>query len=284
MKILIIGEHSSLASSFLDVIKEYNFDVITTQKRVKNASFLDLSQLPLELDKFKRHHFDIAIIFSALTNTASCENDKKLAMRINCDAPLTLIKNLNVEKWIVLSTNLVFSGQKAHAARFDHTQPFNVYGLTKQRLEQAARLECQNVAIVRMTKVMSAKLELWQQVVDKLSRGETVSLFQDMMFAPVSELQVSLFLKSLCLNFLPGIYQLSGKQDVSYFDFGQVLAQALELDPTLVLRARSTTKSPQYTSLLADIQEYNLDFMPPDVNSVVHALATELANCNKHFL
>ena len=274
-RILIIGATSSLAAEF---IRQHKTDELILTDRLGNAGEkLDLADLSSMSQNLVSQRFDYAIVFAGMTNIAECEQNPELAHQINCVSLAELQSKLDVENWILLSTNLVFSGKRPLERHDAPYAPFNQYGKSKAEMERIFRERCSadKLAIVRMTKVVNDSFTLLQNWLESLRDCKQISAFRDMSFSPVSSSQVVDFLGNLVASFTSGIYHLSGDKDISYYEAICTLALINELDPELVSGVAKTVDSPNYTSLLTDKREEALGFNAPSIRQILNAISSE---------
>lgn len=127
-KILILGGNSTIGAELYKTLSSQGFDVDVTTRRVSDISgnvlFLDLADNKSFGSVFK-HHYDIAIICSAVTSVAACQKEPKSTKYINVDATIEIINHLSERGThiIFISTSLVFDGSTAFARPFDKKIP-----------------------------------------------------------------------------------------------------------------------------------------------------------------
>ncbi|MEO8165587.1 MAG: sugar nucleotide-binding protein, partial [Betaproteobacteria bacterium] len=95
-----------------------------------------------------------------------------------------------------------------------------------------------NVAIVRLTKVLSARTDIVRKFTDNMRRGETVQAFSDLFISPVSLKYVVDSLLVVERSRVGGIFHLSGSEEFSYAEFARRLAKKLGVPADLI---RETT-------------------------------------------
>jgi dTDP-4-dehydrorhamnose reductase len=257
-KVLVVGGESSIALEYQSLL--CNVDAYVTTKKGTRGFDLDLSA-PENIDpKLLQIEFDVAIVFAAMTNIAECENKPDLAKAINCDAIVSLHKALNVKHWILLSTNAVFSGEQEAAAIDTPHSPFNFYGKSKADMENYFLQYMCTSSIVRLTKVVTPRFTFFEELLKKVRAGNNVEVFKNMVLSPVSISQVADFLIALTVNPIGGIYQLSGKQDTTYYEVAKYLIENERGDQNLLIPSICTNSVPRFTSLAVGKREWNYGF------------------------
>lgn len=268
VKHLIIGADSHLAQALMSTLDASVFLATSRRARGKAQSgqahnesvCLDLAH-PTMCDPWRQHCFETVIVFAGMSNIVQCEESPELAQQINCDGILQLVEQLNTRHWIVLSTNQVFSGEHPFEARDADYAPFSVYGKTKANMEKRLLAKIPNkTAIIRLTKVLYSRFPLIEKFIQQAERGESVQAFNDMTLCPVSVLQVTTFLTRLMAHFQPGIYQLSGENDISYFELMSKVFFQANLPLSLLDATPKVVRAPKYTSLQVDKKEATFGF------------------------
>jgi dTDP-4-dehydrorhamnose reductase len=180
-----------------------------------------------------------ACIFAATARLADCAADPAGSATINVLQTLTLAERLTARHIYVLflSTNQVFDGSVPHVRADAPTCPLSEYGRQKARAEAVLRermLRGAPIGILRLAKVVSANMPLLHGWVRALSAGEPIRAFHDMPMAPAPGPLVGAAIAALLESQAPGVFQLTGPQDVSYADVAHRLARRLGADPALV--------------------------------------------------
>ena len=145
-----------------------------------------------------------------------------ISLRTNVEGNLELaakLRNSGVNV-VFLSTSLVFSGADTSAAA--NVSPCCAYAEQKATVEKA--LEAGRDAIVRVTKVgetLMPRLSGWAAT---LRAGGRIAAAKHLRVAPVMLDEVVAGLMCLARRFEPGTYQMSAREDQSYFELGQSLA------------------------------------------------------------
>jgi dTDP-4-dehydrorhamnose reductase len=121
---------------------------------------------------------------------------------------------------IFLSTSLVFSGADTHA--YAPLSPCCVYGGQKAAVE--AGLDARRDVVVRITKLGETLRPRLSQWAATLRSGGQVAAAGHLRVAPVMLEEVVEGLVGLARDFQPGIYQMSAREDHSYRDLAEALA------------------------------------------------------------
>jgi dTDP-4-dehydrorhamnose reductase len=145
---------------------------------------------------------------------------------------------------IYVSTNAVFDGTKAPYAESSPVAPVNKYGRLKVECERLVAETQPSFAILRPIlmygwnhSVTRPNPATW--IYDKLLRGETVELVDDVTENPLFNLQCGRALWAAVKTRLTGIVHLAGKTAVNRYEFGLALAKVFDLDASLIKRVTS---------------------------------------------
>lgn len=97
----------------------------------------------------------------------------------------------------------------------------------------------ENIAIVRLSKVLSTRTSIVEDFLGKLRGGEICPAFDDLRISPVSLPYVSNALKDIACRKLPGIFHVSGASELSYAEFARDMTTFMGVDANLVKPASS---------------------------------------------
>ena len=274
-RVLVIGADSTLAQDFLERNTCEATHITTTSRRTQSHAvstethhnntnrhvYFDLTQ-PEIPNALRAKEFDVAIVFAGMTNIAACEQHQALASEINHYSVVRLMQSLQVRHWILLSTNLVFSGTTPNIQCTAPYAPFNHYGLTKANMEQAALSLNKSLVIVRLTKVLMPRFTFLQNVITKLAAGQSCEVFNDMTMAPIWINEVSDVLYGLvhARRNSQGIIQLSANEDITYYHAANYCAERLQLPTGLLAGVPKSVSSPGFNSLANDNPDFELDY------------------------
>lgn len=235
---LVVGADSVLGTALARQLTLEGIRFVGTSRRKAQADLrlLDLGAPECTWDL--PHRVDVAYILAGVTNMAACEADPTGTAQINVDATLALSRALHRRgaHVIVVSTNLVLSGERPHGAISDLLAPQNVYA------QQKAAVECAlcsssfggTSSVLRITKIAESLRGLLGGWAAELRDGRSVSPFDDLICAPMP---LKAAIAALCrlgdLRSL-GIHHYGADQDISYTMIAKRLARFLGCSPSLV--------------------------------------------------
>jgi dTDP-4-dehydrorhamnose reductase len=238
---LIVGGDSEIGGAAFAALKSQDRAVAATTRRrdrvARDRLFLDL---PASLDTWEPPAGAAsACVCAAVARLADCAADPQASARINVGQTLTLVDKLLRRGIYVLflSTNQVFDGRTPQVPPDAPHSPVSEYGRQKARTEAALSdymARGAPIGILRLAKVVSPRMALFQRWIADLAKGVPISAFADMTLAPSGIASVTGAISSLLSERAGGIFQLSGPRDVSYADVGHLLAGKLGVETSLV--------------------------------------------------
>jgi dTDP-4-dehydrorhamnose reductase len=194
--------------------------------------------LKLEVENFIDKRFDCAVICAGITNINYCQENQDEAKLVNFTNTIRLIDMLiqNGSHVIFLSTNLVFSGEKAFSDKDDSRKPKTIYGNLKKQVEDyLIKNHPTKSSILRLTKVLPANDSLiylpWQ---NDVVNGNVVNMFTNIYISPVRIEEVADVLGKLIISKRSGVFQLGGAHEISNFEFAMSWASQNDLNTRLI--------------------------------------------------
>lgn len=238
---LIVGGDSEIGAAVHRAMQTQGLAVEATTRRRELAGtgrpFLDLAADISSLEPAPQTQ--AVCICAAIARIAACAADPNGTSFINVDQTLALADRFLARGIYVLflSTNQVFDGRMPHVAPDAPHSPVSEYGRQKARTEAALRERMARgspIGILRLAKVVSARMALLDGWVKELSAGRPVSAFADMMLAPTpSNLVCSAIIALLC-DRPSNLFQFTGPRDVSYAAVAHFIASRVAAPPSLV--------------------------------------------------
>jgi dTDP-4-dehydrorhamnose reductase len=180
-----------------------------------------------------------AIIHTAAASSPNfCQENPELSTQINVNASQRLAAICAAAKipFVFTSTDLVFYGDKAPYVETDPVDPVNLYGEQKLTAEREILAAYPTANICRMPLMFGmapvTATSFIQPWLRSLSLGESLKLFVDEYRTPVSAITAA---KGLLLAMRsPGIIHLGGRERVSRYEFGLLLAERFGFDLDLI--------------------------------------------------
>ncbi len=186
-----------------------------------------------------------AFVIAAATNYDRCETDP-MARVINVDlVPRTVASLLEQGLHVTyISTNSVFGGERPWPAEDDPHDARIAYAQQKSDSEKvvwehADRLGARDrLNVTRLTKILDCGVSPLPAWFAGWERGDVVTPFADLIFAPISVRFVGEALATIGEKRPSGNLHLSGAENVDYVSFASAVAARFGYPPELI---RSTT-------------------------------------------
>lgn len=171
---------------------------------------------------------------AAQSNPNFCQTNPEESAIINVTASSN-IAGLCADRSIpcaFTSTDLVFNGLNPPYQETDPVSPVNIYGEQKVLAEQEMLARYPQTAVCRMPLMFGiapqGATSFIQPFIKILREGKELSLFTDEFRTPVSGKTAARGLL-LALEKVNGVIHLGGKERISRYEFGRLMAEVLEL-------------------------------------------------------
>ncbi len=266
-KIFVFGR-GFLGNYVVDEFRKHGDEVYSS--RLTNCSKddfkIDIRDKNLIFDVLERIKPDLIVNCVAITDLDFLEDNPEIGFEINSEGSKNIAlasKKYNV-KLIHISTDSLFDGEKGMYDESDHPKPINVYAKTKLLAEKYVIQEANNYLILRTNFVGydSEGKNLLNWMISKLSKGETIIGFDDILFTPIEVSYLSYLIYKLSSTSENLILNLSSDQKISKYDLALLLSKIFSFDKKLIKKGSSAdfnlkAKRPKDTSLL-NIKTQNL--------------------------
>lgn len=220
MKILLLGSNGQIGTDLLRTLQSLG------QVVPFDRSQLDLTNVPLLQETIRNIKPQVIVNAAAYTAVDKAETEKALCFAINAAAPKVIAEEAyrNNSLLVHYSTDYVFNGQNTKPyLETDPVGPINVYGRSKLEGEQAiTRSNCDHL-ILRTSWVYAARGKNFLLTMLQLGKEKSdLRIVGDQIGMPNWSYALADATASAIKNFSPekkGIYHLSGKGQISWFDF-----------------------------------------------------------------
>lgn len=241
MKALLLGASGQLGKEWQRFINRDYSDEIELLSYT--SSDLDITHYQEVSDAFREQKPDVVINCAAFTGVDGAEDHKKLARKVNMEAPLYLAelsKQLEF-KLVHYSTDYVFPGTKLNKKEFpegyseDHpADPVNWYGKTKWEGEQAIRQTAESHVIIRVSWLCGQYGSNFVKTMLRLGKErDELQVVNDQWGSPTFTENVV----ENCLNLLHknmiGTYHVTSKGLISWYDFAEAIFEISDIDVSL---------------------------------------------------
>lgn len=254
---------------------------------------LDLTDFTALKDCLQTFQPDGLIHTAAQSKPNICQDYPEESYKINVTASLniaSLCSELEIP-CVFTSTDLVFDGLNPPYKETDAVSPVSYYGEQKVKAEQGMGERYPRTAICRMPLMFGAATpsasSFMQPWIKTLQGGKMLSLFADEYRTPVSAATGAKGLL-LALEKVEGIIHLGGKERLSRYDFGLMMAEAFQL-PTALVKSCRQVDVPMAAPRPADVsldssQAFALGYQPLSIGAELSLLAKKsefgIISCN----
>ena len=254
-KVLITGSNGLLGQKLLDLyLTIEDIELIATargENRYPRKEGYIYTSLDITIEKevqhvIAQHAPDCIINTAAMTNVDSCETDKEGCNQLNVDAVAYLIAAANTvgAHLIHLSTDFIFDGKKGPYKEDDEANPLSYYGHSKLLAENMVREYCTKWSIARTVLVYGvvndmsrSNIVLWAK--GALEKGQPINVVDDQFRTPTLAEDLAKGCQLIEHKQAEGIYNISGKDQMSILELVQRVANYFDLDAS-VLRVVSS--------------------------------------------
>jgi dTDP-4-dehydrorhamnose reductase len=254
-KVLLLGSNGLLGQHLAnDLLKESEYELIASSLGENRLSFLaknnyfslDITQI-YEVEKFiHAHKVDIIINCAAISSVDSCDQNPIQAYMVNSRAVENIARICREQNiyFIQLSTDFVFDGVNPPYMESDLPKPINYYGITKLEAERFFERHNPPGAIIR-TILLYGRMEssnrqnILHWIYHSLKRGVEIKVVHDQFRSPTYVNDLSTAILTCIKSNKQGLFHVSGKENMSVYEFAVRVAQFYKLDTLLIKPAKS---------------------------------------------
>ena len=224
---------------------------------------------------------DYIIHCAAITNIEKCEINEKKCYLINSFFSKKLAKAAKLlgSKFIYISTDQLYNGNKSIYNEKDKLDPLNNYAKSKALAEKLITQSNPLSLILRLSFIGSSfdnSNNFIDFVINNLKSKTKIQGFDDVNFTPVSLNYLSkIILKFIKLKNANGIYNVSSKKIISKYVLCRTIAARYNLNQNLILKSKVTQNvllkaiRPKNMSLDAKKMEKKLNLKSKSIKNMV---------------
>jgi dTDP-4-dehydrorhamnose reductase len=282
--ILITGGTGLLGKSLVqkceymhDVIATYNGDYHVADRDHVTYYKIDIRDHGNNEEIFEKFKPDVVIHTASIGSPDFAEQNKDLTWQINVEGTkniLSLCKRFN-SKFIFISSNGIYDGERAPYREDDIPEPINYYGIVKLEGEKITRMSGITFAIVRPILLYGwnhpfERPNIVTLTLDKLSKGETMSAYEDVIINPLYVEDCSEGILRIIEDERYDTFNFAGKDKTSIYGLLKKTAEVFNLDATAVLPVKQgyfneLVPRPKDTSYATEKMERELMLKPSGI-------------------
>jgi len=281
MRVLITGGTGLLGKALLYDCNN-QIEIIATY--VGNYSMQDSGQIKyLQLDVrdkagymdlFKKFRPDTTVHTAGIGSPDFAENNRELVRDINLNGTGNILDMCNKfnSKFIFISSNGIYDGQKAPYSEEDNAEPVNYYGEVKLQGEEITKKAKVPFAIVRPILMYGwqypfERSNIVTQSILKLQNQEVVHAYDDVYAKPLLNHSCAKAVWKIIEENKYGVYNIAGADRVNIYQLITKTAEIFNLNKSLILPVQQgyfneLTKRPRDTSFKTDRMEKELGIEP----------------------
>ncbi|MBN8589728.1 MAG: dTDP-4-dehydrorhamnose reductase [Rhodothermia bacterium] len=283
-RVLITGANGLLGQALVSLLsKEPRYDVLATGRDLNSKlRHKSCGYVPMDITDAEelRHIFtdfapDVVINTAAMTMVDDCETQRDQCWQLNVTAVEQIVRLCKTfgSRLIHLSTDFIFDGELGPYAENARPNPLSYYGRSKLASENVIRsLQPNQWVIVRTVLVYGIGLKLTRPniatwLIRQLDMQKPVKLVTDQWRTPTYVHDLADGIERLIRFRKSGVWNLSGREMMTVYDFGKTIARTLGYDEGLISPTDSSgfiqpAKRPLKTGLLILKAESEIGYKP----------------------
>jgi len=299
-KILLTGANGLLGQALVDSLNE-DFELLATgieqefslKHIICEYQCFDITDSSRTKDIFLGFQPDIVINTASLTDVDDCEVNKNLCWNVNVKGVENLARaaKKHMTLLIHLSTDYVFDGEEGPYNEEARPNPLGYYAKSKLASENMCRMTGIPYAIVRTSvlfglgKDIKENFFLW--LYNKLKNNDKVNIVTDQYNTPTLVDDLAIGIKQLIQKSAYGVYNLSGAEFLSRYDFARLLANAAGFSSELIHPVTTdflmqNAPRPVKAGLTIDKAKHNIGFQPNNIASAFEYLISQIRSPRKN--
>ena len=239
-KILITGAFGQLGTSLCKALSNESIlasgRVSISTKKYKCIE-LDITNQKRVAEIIRDYKPDIIIHLAAMTDVDGCEKTPEIAFDVNVKATENLLTSFK-GKFIYISTDYVFDGEKGPYLEDDKVNPMSVYGKTKLYGENLVQQSDIDWVILRSNIIFSysdrTKASFVNWVVDSLKKRQMITVVNDQWNNPTWTNDLAKVISKIIEKDINGLYHYGGGDYLNRLEFAKMIASTFGLDGSLI--------------------------------------------------
>ena len=241
-KILIVGNGfigQGLYQSYKD-----KYDVTVT-----NRETLDVTEEKTVEKFFKDNNSFTHVIYAVgIKDIQQCNQNPDAARDVNAKGVKTILKFIQPEKFIYLSTDYVFEGTVGNYSEDDFTSPTTVYGKTKLLGEKNTLLYDKSI-VVRTAGVFGEKCKWILWLLSEIEKQKNIICYTDVVNTPTYVNNLAEMIENVVAKKYSGIIHLSGEETMNRMSLFETFLKCFGKNTNNLIKGKSNGLFPKNLSL-----------------------------------
>lgn len=249
MKFLVMGASGFLGFHVANRLVKMEQSVTGTF--LTNQPSLPIDLFPLDISNadavdriVKKIKPDVVINCAVLSSPDACEKNPEAANAVNIQGTkncLAAAAQYNC-RFIYISSDLVFDGQKGDYVESDPPHPLGIYAFTKVTGE-IMTIAYEKGLVIRPALIygfdgVRVGRNFFETMIHKFEKNESVNLFTDQYRTPSQVMNLADAIIELSMMTITGLIHAGGAEKISRYEMGLRACQIFGFDETLAIPTR----------------------------------------------
>jgi dTDP-4-dehydrorhamnose reductase len=226
---------------------------------------------------------------AAMAGVDLCEKERETCWTVNVEAVENFVKvcRLHGTRFVQISTDFIFDGADGPYNEEARPNPANFYGKSKLAAENAVRqMHPDKWAIARTVLVFGTGRDLKRTnvgmwIINDLANARPIRVFNDQFRSPTYVVDLADGIERLIRFRRNGVYNLSGREFMSLYDFALTIADEFDFDESLISpvtkdEMQLAAPRPPKTGFIILKAETELGYRPRPLRSALADLRSRL--------
>ena len=247
-RVIITGGSGLLALNWAYFIRKTSRLTLLLHFKEVRLDGVDCVFLDFNSDKeieefFAKSPMSIVIHCAAITDVDFCELHPETAYKVNVDLAAKIAKVCATyhHKFVLISSDHLFSGEKKFFTEDSLTSPLNVYGESKVKAEQEVSKNNSRSLLIRTNFFgwgPSYRRSFSDFLIDSIRSEKAIRLYDDIFYTPIYSRYLVEYVHMLIDKNYSGVFNVVGSDRVSKYTFGFELFNLFDGDIDLITKTK----------------------------------------------
>lgn len=242
-RFFVTGAQGMMGHHLIPHLRACGHEVIRHSRKGNVEMCTDLTDTGQAIAALDEAAPELIVNLAACTSVDECERNPQLAYLANVRIVENLVKWMRKRRGschlVHISTDQVYDGFGSH--KEENVTLTNYYGFSKYAGELAAASVSSTILRTNFfgPSQCQGRLSLSDWLVQSLTKGDPITVFEDVRFSPLSLQRLVELVELVSMNHQQGIFNLGSKEGMSKADFAFTLADVLGLSSRTMFRGTS---------------------------------------------